>query len=157
VLCPALLAAGLTSLLLLVIDLELSPLGAALEPLVLAVGLEFGMLLDMRYREARAAGHEPAAAREHTTREIVPAVMLSASTVAVGFGVLCASRMPLLSQLGWLVALELALCLLAALVVVPALAERLDRNHIGGADIHVPLFAERLARRLRAAGARKVA
>jgi hydrophobe/amphiphile efflux-3 (HAE3) family protein len=157
VLCPALLAAGLTSLLLLVIDLELSPLGAALEPLVLAVGLEFGMLLDMRYREARAAGHEPAAAREHTTREIVPAVMLSASTVAVGFGVLCASRMPLLSQLGWLVALELALCLLAAIVVVPALAERLDRNHIGGADIHIPLFAERLARRLRAAGARKVA
>jgi len=157
VLCPALLAAGLTSLLLLVIDLKLSPLGAALEPLVLAVGLEFGMLLDMRYREARAAGHPPAVAREQTTSEIGPAVMLSASTVAIGFGVLFASRMPLLSQLGWLVALELALCLVAAIVVVPALAERLDRNHVGGADIHVPVFAERLARRLRAVGARRVA
>lgn len=157
VLCPALIAAGLTSLLLLLIDLELSPLGAALEPLVLAVGLEFGMLLDMRYREARAAGHPPAAAREQTTTEIVPAVMLSASTVAIGFGVLCASRMPLLSQLGWLVALELALCLVAAIAVVPGLAERLDRNHVGGADIRVPVFAERLARRVRALGARRVA
>lgn len=126
VLAPAVLAAGLAALVLAIVGLDLSPLGAALEPLVLAVGLEFGMLLDMRYREARAAGRSPSRAREESTREIGGAVALSAGTVAAGFAVLVASRLPLLSQLGWLVALELALCLLAALLVVPALSERRD-------------------------------
>jgi len=157
VLGPALLAAGIASLVLLVVDLRLSPLGAALEPLVLAVGLEFGMLLDMRYREARSNGRSPAQARDETTREIVPAVMLSASTVAVGFGVLTASRLPLLSQLGWLVALELGLCLIAAVLVVPALAERLDRGRQARTHIRVPAFADRLARRVRSVGVRKMA
>lgn len=156
VLGPALLAAGLAALILLIVDLRLSPLGAALEPLVLAVGLEFGMLLDMRYRQARADGRTPEQARLETTREIVPAVMLSASTVAVGFAVLVASRLPLLSQLGWLVALELALCVIAAVLMVPTLAERLDRGAGGITTIHVPAFADRVARRVAALGARKV-
>lgn len=156
VLGPALLAAGLAALVLLLIDLRLSPLGAALEPLVLAVGLEFGMLLDMRYRQARADGRSPSQARAETTREIVPAVILSASTVAVGFAVLVASRLPLLSQLGWLVALELALCVLVAVLLVPALAERLDRGAPGVTHIPVPPIADRAARRVRDRGAKKV-
>ncbi len=157
VLAPALLAAGLVALVLLVTGLRLSPLGAALEPLVLAVGLEFGMLLDMRYRQARRDGLSPERARAESTREIVPAVLLSASTVAVGFGVLVASRLPLLSQLGWLVALELVLSVVVAIAVVPALAERLDRGTNGASHTHVPAFADRLARRARAAGSRRIA
>ncbi|PTL59556.1 MMPL family transporter [Paraconexibacter algicola] len=156
VLGPALLAAGLAALVLLLIDLRLSPLGAALEPLVLAVGLEFGMLLDMRYRQARADGRTPEEARDETTREIVPAVMLSASTVAVGFAVLFASRLPLLSQLGWLVALELALCVIVAVLMVPALAQRLDRGASAVTHLPVPAFVDRLARRARGLGDRKV-
>lgn len=123
---PALLASGFAALVLAILDVRLSPLGAALEPLVLAVGLEFGMLLDMRFREARRDGLSPAAARKITTRDIGGAVALSAGTVAVGFAVLSASRLPLLSQLGWLVALELGVCLAVALLVVPAAAERLE-------------------------------
>jgi predicted RND superfamily exporter protein len=126
VLAPAVLAAGLSSLMLVVTGLRLSPLGAALEPLVLAVGIEFGVLLDMRYREARDAGRTPAQARDDATREIGGAVSLSAVTVAVGFGVLVASRLPLLSQLGWLVAVEIGVCLVAALLVVPAMCEWCD-------------------------------
>ncbi len=83
--------------------------------------------------------------------------MLWASTVAVGFGVLIASRLPLLSQLGWLVALELMLCVLVAIAVVPALAERLDRGTNGAPQVHVPAFADRLARRARTFGSRKAA
>jgi hydrophobe/amphiphile efflux-3 (HAE3) family protein len=126
VLAPAVLAAGLSALLLVVTGLRLSPLGAALEPLVLAVGIEFGVLLDMRYRQARDAGRTPAQARDDATREIGGAVSLSAVTVAVGFGVLVASRLPLLSQFGWLVAVEIAVCLVAALLVVPAMCEWCD-------------------------------
>lgn len=134
VLTPALVGAGLIALVLAALDIKLSPLGAALEPLVLAVGLEFGMLLEMRYREARAAGSSPAAARDTTLAEIGGAVSLSAATVAAGFAVLMASRLPLLSQLGWLVALELALSLGVALLLVPALAEAFD----GGARRPAP-------------------
>lgn len=154
VLGPAVLAAGLAALVLLLVDLRLSPLGAALEPLVLAVGLEFGMLLDMRYRQARKDGRTPAQARDETTREIVPAVMLSAGTVAVGFAVLTASRLPLLSQLGWLVALELALCVVVAVLIVPALAERLDRG-TASSEPRLPPVADRAARRLRGLTVRK--
>jgi predicted RND superfamily exporter protein len=126
VLAPALVGAGLVAVLLAALDVKLSPLGAALEPLVLAVGLEFGMLLEMRYRQARADGLTPAAARDTTLAEIGGAVTLSAATVAAGFAVLVASRLPLLSQLGWLVALELALSLAVALLLVPALAQAFD-------------------------------
>lgn len=126
VLAPAMLAAGLSALALAVVGATLSPLAAALEPLVLAIGLEFGMLLDMSYRQAREAGHPPTAAREVATRDIGGAVGLSAATVAAGFAVLAASRLPLLAQLGWLVALELVLCLVVAVLVVPPASEWLE-------------------------------
>jgi predicted RND superfamily exporter protein len=126
VLAPAMLAAGLSSLVLALLGVTLSPLAAALEPLVLAIGLEFGMLLDMSFRQARADGHSPTAARAVATRDIGGAVGLSAATVAAGFAVLGASRLPLLAQLGWLVAAELVLCLLVAVVVVPLVSEWLE-------------------------------
>ncbi|MCW3012703.1 MAG: hypothetical protein JWO90_3107, partial [Solirubrobacterales bacterium] len=55
-LVPALMAAGISACLVRALGIDLSPLGAGLEPLVLAVGVEFGVLLDARYREARTAG-----------------------------------------------------------------------------------------------------
>ncbi|MBA2348218.1 MAG: MMPL family transporter [Solirubrobacterales bacterium] len=123
VLGPALLAAGLSGLVLAASGITLSPLGAALEPLVLAIGLEFGMLLDMSFRQARRGGDSPARARLVATRDIGGAVGLSAATVAIGFAVLATSRLPLLAQLGWLVALELLVCVAVALIVVPLAAE----------------------------------
>lgn len=127
-LVPALLAAGISALLLLIVGLRLSPLSAALEPLVLAIGVEFGILLEARYREARQAGEPPAAARAEALERVGGAVAVSAATVAVGFAALAASRMPMLREFGLLVAFELALCLLASVLVVPALAEALDRR-----------------------------
>jgi predicted RND superfamily exporter protein len=128
VLGPALLAAGISALVLVISGIRLSPLGAALEPLVLAIGLEFAMLMEMRYRQVRDAGADPAAARAAATAEIGGAVALSAATVALGFATLVLSHMSLLSQLGWLVALELALCLVMTIALVPAGAEWLDRR-----------------------------
>ncbi|MCW2997928.1 MAG: hypothetical protein JWN65_1477 [Solirubrobacterales bacterium] len=146
VLAPALLAAGLSSLVLALAGLTLSPLAAALEPLVLAIGLEFGMLLDMSFRQARARGASATEARIVATRDVGGAVGLSAATVAVGFTVLGASRLPLLAQLGWLVALELVLCLVIAVIVVPMVSEwmalpsgtgRARRRRFRTAPVHV--------------------
>jgi predicted RND superfamily exporter protein len=125
-LVPALLAAGISSLAILVLGLRLSPLSVGLEPLVLAVGVEFGLLLEARYREAREAGRDPAAAYSETLQRVGTAVAVSAATVALGFLVLVVSRLSLLSQFGALVAVELALCLAAAVLMVPLLARRFD-------------------------------
>ncbi|MEA2172198.1 MAG: uncharacterized protein QOF76_5498 [Solirubrobacteraceae bacterium] len=123
---PALVACGGCALAVAVLGIRLSPLGAVLEPLVLAVGLEFGMLLEMRFRQVRAEGLSPQEAQYEATRQIGGAVALSAATVALGFLVLSFSRLPVLAQLGWLVAFELVVCLVVTLLVVPSLAARLD-------------------------------
>ncbi len=130
VLIPALITAGVVGIVLTVLDVKVSPLGAALEPLVLAVGLEFAMLLEMRYRQARRAGASPRQSRLESMREIGGAVALSAATVAAGFAVLLTSSLSLLSQLGGLVALELGLTLVASIVLVPMLAERIDTGFL---------------------------
>jgi len=127
-LVPALLAAGISALAVRALGLRLSPLAAGLEPLVLAVGTEFGLLLQARYREARLAGATPGAARAEAVARVGGAVAVSAACVAVGFGTLLASRLELLRQLGGLVALELALSAAMAIVLVPILAEAWERR-----------------------------
>jgi uncharacterized protein len=126
VMIAPMLAAGLSAIVLLVADVELSPLGAALEPLVLAVGLEFALLLELGFRRARQAGATPAEARGRCLERIGGPVALSAGTVGLGFACLAASRPPLLQQFGWLVTFELAVCLAVALVATPLVCFQLD-------------------------------
>lgn len=125
-LAPALLAAGLSSALILLVGLRLSPFSAGLEPLVLAVGVEFGLLLETRYRELRAAGLIPAEAARRANETVGAAVAISAVTVAASFLVLAASRIEAVAQFGLLVAIELSLCTVTAIAVVPRLSALVD-------------------------------
>jgi hypothetical protein len=130
---PALLAAGIFALLIELAGVSLSPLSAALEPLVLAVGVEFGLLLEARYREERRAGHEAWSAARAAGEAVGAPVVAAAATVALGFAVLLVSRLDVLEQFGVLAAVELALCALAAIAIVPRLAATLDRSPAAGA------------------------
>jgi hydrophobe/amphiphile efflux-3 (HAE3) family protein len=125
-LLPALLAAGCSSVLLRVVDVKLSPLSAGLEPLVLAVGVEFGLLLEHGYLERRRSGMQPQQAARRTQREVGAAVAVSAATVAAGFLVLAASRIQVLGQFGLLVTVEVLLCAAGAILVIPTLCAVLD-------------------------------
>lgn len=125
-LVPTVVVAGTSALALRVLGVSLSPLGASLEPLVLAVGLEFGLLLEARYREARERGLSVLAARDDATRHVGGAVAVSALAVAVAFAALAASRLVLLQQFGLLVAGEVVLCAAVAIWVVPALCATVD-------------------------------
>jgi predicted RND superfamily exporter protein len=127
-LVPALLAAGTCALLIAVTGARLSPLSAALEPLVLAVGVEFGLLLEARYRDARRGASSPSQAAREATETVGAPVAVAAATVALGFAVLGASRLDVLEQFGLLAAVELALCALAAILIVPGLSAALDRR-----------------------------
>lgn len=127
-LVPALFAAGATALLVEALGLELSPLSAGLDPLVLAVGVEFGLLLEARYHDERASGALPRDAARRTVELLGTPVAVAAGTVALGFLGLALSRLPVLQQFGLVAALELALCVVAAITLVPALAAATDRG-----------------------------
>jgi predicted RND superfamily exporter protein len=130
-LVPTLIAAGVSALALRISGVELSPLGAGLEPLVLAVGVEFGLLLEARYHEARIAGAAPLDARDEAVRRVGGAVAVSALAVAIGFAALAASRLELLQQFGLLVAGEVLLCAAVAVWLVPALCAVVDTRRVG--------------------------
>jgi hydrophobe/amphiphile efflux-3 (HAE3) family protein len=127
-LLPALLAAGTTGVIVAAAGVRLSPLSAGLDPLVLAVGVEFGLLLEARYREERSAGLSPESAARVAVERVGASVAVAAGTVALGFGVLALSRLTVLRQFGLLAALELLLSVLAAIVLVPALAAAAERR-----------------------------
>lgn len=125
-LLPALIAAGSSSLLLRAFDVKLSPLSAGLEPLVLAVGVEFGLLLEGGYRDRVRSGMAFGAAARSAQREVGAAVAISAATVAAGFLVLAISRIAVIGQFGLLVAIEVTLCAAGAIVLIPNLCAALD-------------------------------
>lgn len=127
-LVPTVLAAGVSALVLRLTGIELSPLGAALEPLVLAVGVEFGVLLEARYHEARRAGSATKEARDIAIARVGAAVWVSALAAAAGFAVLLASDLSLLRQFGVLVAIEVLLCAALAVRLVPDLSALLDER-----------------------------
>jgi predicted RND superfamily exporter protein len=135
-LAAPLIAGGLMSLALRAAGVSLTPLSEQLEPLTLAVGVEFGILLEARYREARRAGASLAAARAQAVRTTGASVMVSALAVGLAFSVLALSGLPMLREFGLLVGAEVVLCGALAVTVVPALAAALE---------HRPRRADRLA------------
>ncbi len=132
-LVPALLAAGLSGLAIWALGMRLTPLSASLETLVLAVGVEFGVLMEVRYQELRRAGLGPEAASERARETGAPPVIASAATVSAGFLVLALSGSAVIRQFGLLVAFELVLCLVAAVALVTPLAAAADRAQMARA------------------------
>jgi predicted RND superfamily exporter protein len=137
-LAPALLAAGLAGLAIWALGLRLTPLSASLEMLVLAVGVEFGILMEARYQELRRAGLGPEAASERARETGAPPVIASAATVSAGFLVLALSGSSVIRQFGLLVAFELVLCLLAAVALVTPLAAAAERAQMARARRPAP-------------------
>jgi hydrophobe/amphiphile efflux-3 (HAE3) family protein len=123
---PVLLAVGLSAALVRVLGITLSPLTTISGPLVVATCAEFSVLLVARYAEERDHGVDPAGstrvAAEHTGR----AFFTSALATLGGFAVLMLSTLPLLSDFGMVVTINIAVALLS--VVVPPLVEEADRR-----------------------------
>lgn len=127
-LVPALLASGATAVAERATGMQLSPLSAGLDPLVLGVGVEFGLLLEARYQEERRRGAAPTDAARIAAERLGAPVAVAAGTVALGFAVLGLSALPVLRQFGVVAAIELLLCVVAAIALVPALAAAADRR-----------------------------
>ena len=128
-LVPVLIAVGVASLAAWVLGLKLSPMTAVGGPLVVAACTEFTSLILLRYLEERRRGLEPRDAVDVTAQRTGRAFIVSACTAIAGVAVIACSSLPLLRDFGIVVALNVAVALLSALVVLPPMLVWADRHN----------------------------
>jgi len=119
VLLPLVMTMVLTVAASRLLDVPLNLANVVALPLVLGLGIAFGIYLVLRKRE----GYSMAQVLHSSTSK---AVLFSALTTMASFGALGFSRHLGLASLGMLLALTLSLALLCALVVLPALIGELE-------------------------------
>ena len=125
-LIPVLLAVGLSSLVVHLLGISLTPLTTVASPLAIAISTEFSVLVMARYLEERADGLPPEEAIRVGGSRIGRAFLASGLTVLGGFAVLVAAPMPLLVDFGVVVSVIVLAALVSSLVVMPALLVRTD-------------------------------
>ena len=119
-LVPIALATGWSALILFGLGIPLNPMSATLGALVIAISTEFSVLLSERFRQERAAGHDPAVAMARTYRSTGAAVLASGITAIAGFGVLVFSNITMLRDFGLVTLVDLTVSLAGVLLVLPA-------------------------------------
>lgn len=127
-LVPVVLAVGFSSLVVGLLGFKLSPLTTVSGPLVIASCAEFSVLILGRYLEERQRGLTPREASDTAAGRTGRAFFTSAVTTICGFAVLIGSSLPLLRDFGLIVTLNVAIALLAALVVMPPLSVWVDEK-----------------------------
>ncbi len=128
-LVPVLIAVGAASLFAYALSLKLSPMTAVGGPLVVAACTEFTSLLLLRFVEERNRGSAPRKAMDDTASRTGRAFIVSGLTAISGVAVIATSSLPLLHDFGEIVALNVAVALLSALVVLPPMLVWADKRN----------------------------
>lgn len=118
-LVPIVLATGWSMLLLAALRVELNPMSVVLGALVIAISTEFSVLLSERFRRERQRGLGLEEAISATYRSTGRAVMASGATAIAGFAVLVLSDVRMLRDFGLVTVIDLAVSLVAVLLVLP--------------------------------------
>ena len=126
---PVLIAVGISSLVAYAFNIELSPMTAVGGPLVVAACTEFTSLILLRYVEERRRGYTPREAVDVAASRTGRAFVVSALTAIAGVAVLSFSSLPLLRDFGRIVAMNVAVALLSALVVLPPMLVWADKRN----------------------------
>jgi len=127
-LVPVAIAVGTASLVAFALDLKLSPMTAVGGPLVVAACTEFTSLILLRFVEERGRGLEPQEAIDVTAARTGRAFIVSGLTAVAGVAVLSFSSLPLLRDFGRIVAMNVTVALLSALIVLPPLLVWAERR-----------------------------
>lgn len=128
-LVPVLIAVGAASLFAYFFNLKLSPMTAVGGPLVVAACTEFTSLILLRFIEERRRGLSPREAVDVTASRTGRAFIVSALTAISGVAVIATSSLPLLRDFGIIVAMNVAVALLSALVFLPPMLVWADRRN----------------------------
>ena len=124
---PIGLIIGWSGGLMYVFDFYYTPLTATLGALVIGIGTEFTILIMERFYEERKKGIERHEAIIVATQKIGKAILASGLTVIGGFSALIISDFVILSNFGVMTVLNMTLCLVSTLIVLPPTIVMLDR------------------------------
>ena len=130
-LAPALtvaIAAGISALLLFVARVPLNPMSAALGVFIIAIAGEFTLLIHMQYLRERAESATKPIAESFLAayRRIGPAVFASGVTAIAGFVALAISDISMLRGFAVVAVVDLAVALVATVVLLPAVTAWLE-------------------------------
>ena len=129
VLVPLLLAALVTAAVTVLIDLPFNFANIIVLPLLLGLGVDSGIHMVTRFREAAASPEEPAGQMPEEDDDATQrAVLLSALTTVASFGSLALSDHPGTASMGRLLTIAIVFGLLATLLVLPALLKLTARK-----------------------------
>jgi hydrophobe/amphiphile efflux-3 (HAE3) family protein len=128
-LVPVLIAVGAASLFAYFSGFTLSPMTAVGGPLVVAACTEFTSLILLRFIEERRRGLTPKQAVDVAASRTGRAFIVSALTAIAGVAVIALSSLPLLRDFGIIVAVNVAVALLSALVVLPPMLVWADKRN----------------------------
>ncbi len=129
-LVPIVLVIGWSLGLMYLLGIPLNPLTIGLGALILGLGAEYTILLMERYYEERKLGEEPSSAIEIASRKIGLAIFSSGLTTMGGFAALLLSSYPFIRNFGMVIVIDVALCLISTIVVLPPLIVAIDKAFI---------------------------
>ena len=124
---PMVLIIGWSSLVMYSLGMKYTPLTGSLGALIIGIGVEFTILLMMRYYEERDKGEDPSQAMTTSIVRIGRAIIASGFTVIGGFAaLLIAIDFPILRDFGMVTVLDVFFALVTTLVVLPPLIVWVD-------------------------------
>ncbi len=124
---PIALILGWSSGVMYLLDIKYTPTTSTLSALIIGIGVEFTILLMMRYYEERGNGEEPFIAMVTAMTKIGRAIVASGLTVIGGFGALLIARdFPILVDFGVVTMINVTFALISTLFVLPPLIVWID-------------------------------
>ena len=124
---PIALIIGWSSGVMWLLGIKYTPLTATLSALIIGIGVEFTILLMMRYYEERGNGEEPYVAMVTAMTKIGRAIVASGLTVIGGFGaLLIAKDFIILKDFGIVTMINVGFALVSTLFVLPSLIVWID-------------------------------
>jgi predicted RND superfamily exporter protein len=126
-LVPMVLATGWTTLAVVALRIQITPITAVLGALVVALATEFSVIWSTRFREARRDGLGAEEAAALTSARTGSAIAVSGLTLCAGFLALAAGSSPLLRSFGLVAGCGVVAAVAAVLLLCPPLCVRLIR------------------------------
>jgi predicted RND superfamily exporter protein len=124
---PIALIIGWSNVVMYLAGIKYTALTATLGSLIIGIGVEFTILMMMRYYEERGKGESPIVAMTTAMTKIGRAVITSGLTVIGGFGALLFARdFPILTDFGAVTMINVAFALVSSLVVLPTIIVAID-------------------------------
>jgi uncharacterized protein len=108
---------------------HLNMLSMVLAPMLIGIGMDYGIHLVARYEEERGAGHAIRESLERALEGAGPGILHAAITTSVGLFALLLTGVSILQELGLITGCGLLLTLVSTFVVLPPLLLLWDRRH----------------------------